>query len=100
MGRAACIQVFRFTVALAIVLGLTFFYREALPRVNQTTVGFSFLLAILAIYLLEEPPAQSITRFLVTPPEKTTFRWFDTPALSPDATRLVFSADSGSSATS
>ena len=52
MGRAASIQVFRFTVALAIVLGLTFFYREALPRVNQTTVGFSFLLAILAISAL------------------------------------------------
>jgi two-component system sensor histidine kinase KdpD len=52
MGRAAAIQVFRFTVALAIVLGLTFFYREALPRVNQTTVGFSFLLAILAISAL------------------------------------------------
>jgi two-component system sensor histidine kinase KdpD len=52
MGRAASTQVFRFIVALAIVLGLTLFYREALPQVNQTTVGFSFLLAILAVSAL------------------------------------------------
>jgi two-component system, OmpR family, sensor histidine kinase KdpD len=52
MGRAVSTQVFRFTVALAIVLGLTLFYRKALPQVNQTTVGFSFLLAILAVSAL------------------------------------------------
>jgi len=52
MSRAASIQVFRFIVALSIVLGLTVFYREALPQVNQTTVGFSFLLAILAVSAL------------------------------------------------
>src|SRR5262249_22252783 len=38
--------------ALAIVLGLTAFYRDVLPQVNQTTVGFSFLLAILAVSTL------------------------------------------------
>lgn len=42
-------QVFRFMAALAIVLGITLSYRKALPQVNQTTVGFSFLLAILAV---------------------------------------------------
>src|ERR1041384_6210968 len=52
MGRAASTQVFRFIVALAIVFGLALFYREALPQVNQTTVGFSFLLAILAVSAL------------------------------------------------
>lgn len=38
--------------ALAVVLGITLFYREALPQVNQATVGFSFLLAILAVSAL------------------------------------------------
>ena len=42
-------QVVRFSLALAIVLGITFFYRKALPQVNQTTVALSFLLAILAV---------------------------------------------------
>jgi two-component system sensor histidine kinase KdpD len=36
-------------MVLAIVLGITFFYRKALPEVNQTTVALSFLLAILAV---------------------------------------------------
>src|SRR5215472_3058843 len=52
MGKAVFTQVFRFMAALAIVLGITLFYREALPQVNQTTVGFSFLLAILAVSAL------------------------------------------------
>jgi two-component system sensor histidine kinase KdpD len=41
-------QLIRFAVALAIVLGITFCYRNIL-RVNQTTVALSFLLAILAV---------------------------------------------------
>ena len=45
-------QVFRFMAALAIVLGITLFYRKVLPQVNQTTVGFSFLLLILAVSAL------------------------------------------------
>jgi two-component system sensor histidine kinase KdpD len=52
MRRTVSTHVFRFVVALAIVLGITLFYRKALPQVNQTTVGFSFLLAILAISAL------------------------------------------------
>src|SRR5215472_792996 len=52
MGKAVFTQVFRFMAALAIVLGITLFYRKALPQVNQTTVGFSFLLAILAVSTL------------------------------------------------
>jgi len=36
-------------LALVIVAGITLFFREALPRVNQTTVALSFLLAILAV---------------------------------------------------
>jgi two-component system sensor histidine kinase KdpD len=36
-------------LALLIVAGITLFFREALPRVNQTTVALSFLLAILAV---------------------------------------------------
>ena len=52
MPRTASTQIVRFAVALAIVAGLTFFYKEALPQVNQTTVGFSFLLAVLAVSAL------------------------------------------------
>ena len=52
MRRAVSTQVLRFTVALAIVLAITFFYRRAVPQVNQTTVGFSFLLGILAVSAL------------------------------------------------
>jgi two-component system sensor histidine kinase KdpD len=36
-------------LALVIVAGITLFFRQALPRVNQTTVALSFLLAILAV---------------------------------------------------
>src|SRR6201993_1559545 len=36
-------------LALLIVVGITLFFRDALPRVNQTTVALSFLLAILAV---------------------------------------------------
>jgi len=36
-------------LALLIVAGITFFYRQTLPHVNQTTVALSFLLAILAV---------------------------------------------------
>lgn len=42
-GRA-----FGFTVSLAIVAGITLFYRHAL-HVNQTTIALTFLLAILAV---------------------------------------------------
>lgn len=52
MRKAAFIQIFRYIMALAIVFGLTLFFRKALPQVNQTTVGFSFLLAILAVSAL------------------------------------------------
>src|SRR5271156_2441507 len=37
-----------FAAALAIVFGITFFYRKVLP-VNATTVALTFLLAILAV---------------------------------------------------
>ena len=50
--RRASSQIVRFIVSLAVVLGLTFFYRKALPQVNQTTVGFSFLLAVLGVSAL------------------------------------------------
>src|ERR1700687_873296 len=36
-------------LALLIVAGITVFFRDAIPRVNQTTVALSFLLAILAV---------------------------------------------------
>src|SRR5271165_5648832 len=39
----------RSLLALLIVAGITIFFRDALPRVNQTTVALSFLLAILAV---------------------------------------------------
>jgi two-component system sensor histidine kinase KdpD len=38
--------------ALAIVLGITFCYRQFLPNVNQTTVALTFLLAILTVSVL------------------------------------------------
>jgi two-component system, OmpR family, sensor histidine kinase KdpD len=36
-------------LALLIVAGITLLFRDAIPRVNQTTVALSFLLAILAV---------------------------------------------------
>ncbi len=39
----------RSLLALLIVAGITLFFRDAIPRVNQTTVALSFLLAILAV---------------------------------------------------
>jgi two-component system, OmpR family, sensor histidine kinase KdpD len=43
------LRTIRSLLALLIVVGITVFFREALPRVNQTTVALSFLLAILAV---------------------------------------------------
>src|SRR5579863_4063863 len=43
------LRTIRSLLALLIVTGITVFFREALPRVNQTTVALSFLLAILAV---------------------------------------------------
>jgi two-component system sensor histidine kinase KdpD len=42
-------RVVRFVIVLVIVAGITIFFREALPEVNQTTVALSFLMAILAV---------------------------------------------------
>lgn len=39
----------QFITVLAIVAGITAFFREALPEVNQTTVALAFLMAILAV---------------------------------------------------
>lgn len=39
----------RSLLAVLSVVGITMFFRETLPRVNQTTVALSFLLAILAV---------------------------------------------------
>lgn len=39
----------RSLLALLIVAAITMFFRDAFPRVNQTTVALSFLLAILAV---------------------------------------------------
>jgi two-component system sensor histidine kinase KdpD len=49
MTRSVRIRTVRSLLALLIVVGITLFFREALPRVNQTTVALSFLLAILAV---------------------------------------------------
>src|SRR6201993_3062143 len=43
------LRTIRSLLALLIVVGITVFFRETLPRVNQTTVALSFLLAILAV---------------------------------------------------
>ena len=43
------LRTIRSLLALFIVAGITVFFRETLPRVNQTTVALSFLLAILAV---------------------------------------------------
>ena len=43
------LRTIRSLLALVFVAGITVFFREALPRVNQTTVALSFLLAILAV---------------------------------------------------
>jgi len=42
-------RVAQFIVVLAIVAGITAFFREVLPEANQTTVALSFLMAILAV---------------------------------------------------
>jgi two-component system sensor histidine kinase KdpD len=49
MTRSVRLRTVRSLLALMIVAGITLFFREALPRVNQTTVALSFLLAILAV---------------------------------------------------
>src|SRR5438876_2528832 len=49
MKRSARLRAVRSLLALLIVAGITVFFRDALPRVNQTTVALSFLLAILAV---------------------------------------------------
>src|ERR1700757_2062644 len=43
------LRTIRSLLALLIVVGITVFFRETLPHVNQTTVALSFLLAILAV---------------------------------------------------
>jgi two-component system sensor histidine kinase KdpD len=43
------LRTFRSLLALLIVAGISLFFRETLPRVNQTTVALSLLLAILAV---------------------------------------------------
>ncbi|HEY2461950.1 MAG TPA: DUF4118 domain-containing protein [Candidatus Acidoferrum sp.] len=48
MFRSLPIRVLQFTVALALVVGITAFYRH-IVTVNQTTVALTFLLAILAV---------------------------------------------------
>jgi len=49
MNRSVRLRAVRSLLALLIVAGITVFFRDALPRVNQTTVALSFLLAILAV---------------------------------------------------
>src|SRR5882757_4490036 len=49
MTRSVRLRTVRSLLALVIVAGITLFFREALPRVNQTTVALSLLLAILAV---------------------------------------------------
>src|SRR5258708_29992417 len=49
MTRFIQLRTMRSLLALLIVAGITVFFRDALPRVNQTTVALSFLLAILAV---------------------------------------------------
>src|SRR5487761_906133 len=48
MFRRLPIRALHFALALAIVIGITFFYRRVFT-VNQTTVALTFLLAILAV---------------------------------------------------
>jgi two-component system sensor histidine kinase KdpD len=48
MFRRLPIRALRLALALAVVIGITFFYREVVT-VNQTTVALTFLLAILAV---------------------------------------------------
>jgi two-component system, OmpR family, sensor histidine kinase KdpD len=49
MTRFVRQRTIRSLLALLIVAGITVFFRDAIPRVNQTTVALSFLLAILAV---------------------------------------------------
>jgi two-component system sensor histidine kinase KdpD len=49
MTRSVRLRTVRSLLALVMVAGISLFFREALPRVNQTTVALSFLLAILAV---------------------------------------------------
>src|ERR1700685_2504397 len=48
MRESVFSRALQFAAALAIVLGITLFYRKVLP-VNATTVALTFLLAILAV---------------------------------------------------
>jgi two-component system, OmpR family, sensor histidine kinase KdpD len=49
MTATARRRTLRSFLALLMVIGITVFFRDAVPRVNQTTVALSFLLAILAV---------------------------------------------------
>ena len=49
MPKFPAARIIRFAIALAIVFGITLFFRKVLPNVNQTTVALTFLLAILAV---------------------------------------------------
>jgi two-component system, OmpR family, sensor histidine kinase KdpD len=49
MTRFVRRRTIRSLLALFIVAGITALFRDAIPRVNQTTVALSFLLAILAV---------------------------------------------------
>uniref|UniRef100_Q01TY9 Serine/threonine protein kinase n=1 Tax=Solibacter usitatus (strain Ellin6076) TaxID=234267 RepID=Q01TY9_SOLUE len=48
------------------------------------------LAALAAIHFREKAPESRVARFLVDPPG--TFRWFDTPAVSPDGTQVAFTS--------
>lgn len=53
------------------------------------------LITILAIHLREVRPEEHTVRFLMTAPEESFFRQFDTPVLSPDGRRVVYGSGGG-----
>jgi len=65
--------------------------RRSLPAAVFAALLFAVAFAVLAIvHFREKAPVEHAVRFLLPPPEKTTFSAF--PALSPDGTQIVFSA--------
>jgi dipeptidyl aminopeptidase/acylaminoacyl peptidase len=66
-------------------------------RLSWLVVGALAILLLASLYfalahLRELPPTAAAVRFQIAAPEKTSFRVFDVPAISPDGERIAFTA--------
>ena len=67
--------------------------RRRLEAASLAAMVFALAFGVLAaVHFRESAAEQHTLRFLLPLPEKTEFRWFDMPVLSPDGARVAFSA--------